>query len=141
MRGAFAGLAMSHSSNDLARAVLEGCAFALRDITDRFTQLGLGGDEIRVIGGGAASELWMQIKADVTGRPVRRVLVKEATALGAALLAGVSVKTFVDLDDAVERTVTLAEDPYLRDPHKASLYDDAHGRYRALFDAIEEAQS
>jgi xylulokinase len=141
MRGAFAGLAMSHSSNDLARAVLEGCAFALRDITDRFAQLGLGGEEIRVIGGGAASELWMQIKADVTGRPVRRVLVKEATALGAALLAGVSAKTFVDLDDAVERTVTLADEPHLRDPAKASLYDDAHERYRAFFDAVEEAQS
>jgi xylulokinase len=93
MRGTFAGLAMSHASHSMARAVLEGCAFALRDIVERFAALGLGRDEIRVVGGGAASDTWMQIKADVTGRPVHRVLVKEATALGAALLAGVATGT------------------------------------------------
>ena len=69
MRGAFAGLAMNHGGEHLARAVLEGCTFALRDIVDRFGALGLGGDEIRVVGGGARSPLWLQIKADVTGLP------------------------------------------------------------------------
>jgi xylulokinase len=139
MRGVFAGLAMSHNSNSMARAVLEGCAFALRDITDRFAALGLGGDEIRVIGGGSVSELWMQIKADVTGRPVRRVLVAQATAVGAALLAGVAAGTFNDLTDAVNRTIKLADEPYLADPANAFLYEDAYGRYRALFDGVEGA--
>jgi xylulokinase len=125
----------------MARAVLEGCAYALRDITDRFAALGLGDDEIRVVGGGSASELWMQIKADVTGRPVRRVLGKDATAVGAALLAGVAAKTFVDLRDAVDRTVTLADDPFLPGTDRASIYDDAYGRYRALFDGVEGALS
>jgi xylulokinase len=139
MRGAFAGLSMSHPSNTMARAVLEGCAFALRDVVDRFAQLGLGGEEIRVVGGGAQSELWMQIKADVTGRPVHRVLVKEATATGAALLAGVAAGTFTDLSDAVTRTVTLADEPYHPDPQRVSLYDNAYGQYRALFDGVEGA--
>jgi xylulokinase len=139
MRGAFAGLSMSHPSNAMARAVLEGCAFALRDITDRFEQLGLGEDEIRVVGGGAQSELWMQIKADVTGRPVHRVLVKEATALGAGLLAGVAAGTFIDISDAVTRTIKLADEPYLPDPSRMSLYRDAYVKYRALFDGVEGA--
>jgi xylulokinase len=139
MRGAFAGLDMSHTSSDMARAVLEGCTYALRDVTDRFASLGLGGDEIRVVGGGSNSELWLQIKADVTGRPTRPVLTHHATAVGAALLAGVAAKIFSGLDDAVERTVTLSEVPYLAEPAKASLYDDAYGRYRALFDGVEEA--
>jgi xylulokinase len=139
MRGAFAGLSMSHPSNAMARAVLEGCAFALRDVTDRFKELGLGEDEIRVVGGGAQSELWMQIKADVTGRPVHRVMVKEATALGAALLAGVTAGTFTDISDAVKRTIVLADEPYLPDPTRVSLYDDAYSRYRALFDGVEGA--
>lgn len=137
MRGAFVGLAMPHTSANLARAVLEGCAFALRDITERFSALGLGDDEIRVVGGGATSATWMQIKADVTGRPVRRVLVQEATALGAAMLAGVSAGTFKDLDDAVAHTVTLADESFEANPQRAALYDETYARYRALYDAIE----
>jgi xylulokinase len=137
MRGVFAGLAMPHTSAHLARSVLEGCAYALRDITERFNTLGLGSDEIRVVGGGAASDTWMQIKADVTGRPVYRVLVKEATALGAGLLAGVSAGTFKDLDDAVERTVTIADEPFEANPRRAELYDEGYAHYRSLFDAVE----
>jgi xylulokinase len=139
MRGAFAGLAMPHTSATMARAVLEGCAFALRDVTERFSALGLGQDEIRVVGGGAASETWMQIKADVTGRPVRRVLVPEATALGAALLAGVATGIFPDITDAVTRTVRVADQPFLPDPERRSLYDDAYANYRRLYDGVEGA--
>jgi sugar (pentulose or hexulose) kinase len=79
----------------------------------------------------------MQIKADVTGRAVHRVLVKEATALGAALLAGVSAGTFKNLDDGVERSVTLADEPFVARPQNTTLYDESYGRYRALFDALE----
>jgi xylulokinase len=139
MRGMFAGLAMSHASPSLARAVLEGCAFALRDIVERFAALGLGHDEIRVVGGGAASDTWMQIKADVTGRPIHRVTVKEATALGAALLAAVAGGIFSDLDQAVSRSVTLAEEPFAPDPAHRSRYDENYGRYRKLYDAVESA--
>ena len=97
MRGCFAGLALSHDAAHLARAVLEGCAYALRDIVDRFAALELAGDEIRVVGGGARSALWLQIKADVTNRPVRAVLSECATSAGAAMLAGVADGAFADL--------------------------------------------
>jgi xylulokinase len=139
MRGAFAGLALSHTSHTLARAVLEGCAFALRDVVDRFATLGLGRDDIRVVGGGAASDTWMQIKADVTGRRVHRVLVREATALGAALLACVAVGTFANLADAVSQTVSLADEPFVPDPATRSRYDEAYQHYRDLYDAVERA--
>ncbi len=139
MRGTFAGLAMSHTSQTLARAVLEGCAFALRDVVNRFSALGLGRDEIRVVGGGAASDTWMQIKADVTGRPVRRVMVREATALGAALLAGVAAGIFSSISEAVNRTVALADEPFVPDSANRSRYDDAYHRYRDLYDAVEGA--
>ena len=137
MRGAFTGLAMSHSSKTMARAVLEGCAYALRDVVECFDSLGLGRDEIRVVGGGAASDTWMQIKADVTDRPIYRVLVKQATALGAALLAGVAAGTFTDLTDAVRRTVTVADEPFVPNPANRSNYDEAYGRYRDHYYAVE----
>ena len=67
----------------------KGCAYALRDIVDRLDALGLGHGEVRIVGGGARDDLWASIKANVLGRPVRRVLTQEATAVGAAMVAGV----------------------------------------------------
>lgn len=139
MRGAFAGLSMATTAASLARAVVEGCCFALRDVTDRFGELGLDGTEIRVVGGGARSVDWLQAKADVTGKPVRAVRVPEATALGAALVAAVACGTFADLDEAVKSAVVTDAEPYVPDPATAEVYADAYRRYRALFDGVEGA--
>src|SRR5262249_24687335 len=68
MRGVFAGLSMNHDRSHLARAVVEGCSFALRDVLGRLDALGLADREIRVVGGGARSELRLQIKAGRAGR-------------------------------------------------------------------------
>jgi xylulokinase len=139
MRGAFGGLAMNHDFGHLARAVLEGCAFALRDIVDRFAALGLAGEEIRVVGGGARSQLWLQIKADVTGRPVRPVRGDWATSAGAAMLAGVASGAFGDLAEAAGRCVQLAAEPILPRPELAATYEASYGAYRRLFDGVEGA--
>jgi xylulokinase len=136
-RGVFAGLSLNHGRADLYRAVLEGCTFALRDIVDRLGAMGLGADEIRVVGGGARSPLWLQMKADVTGRTVRVLTTDESTALGAAMLAGVGAGTFADLDEAVDRLTTLDPLAYEPNPEAAPAYADAYGRYRDLFDAVE----
>lgn len=138
-RGAYAGLSLNHGLPHLGRALLEGCTFALRDIVDRLDEMGLAGDEIRVVGGGARSSLWLQMKADVTGRTIRTLVTDEATALGAACLAGVVGGTFSDLDEAVARLVVL--DPITHEPTTnpgvVGAYADAYGRYRRLFDAVE----
>ena len=137
MRGAFTGLAMNHDGRHLARAVLEGCAFALRDIVDRLDALGLAG-EVRVVGGGGRSRLWLEIKAGVLGRPVRPVLAEEATALGAGILAGTAAGTFRDPDEAVTRAVAVAPTTIDPDPAVRERYDQAYAQYRGLFDAVED---
>lgn len=139
MRGTFAGLSMATTAASLARAVVEGCCFALRDVTDRFTALGLDTTEIRVVGGGARSPEWLQAKADVTGRPVRAVRVAEASALGAALLAAVARGTFTDLDEAVKSAVVADDEPCQPQAATAEVYADGYARYRRLFDAVEGA--
>ncbi len=138
MRGAFTGLAMNHDSRHLARAVLEGCAFALRDVVDRLDALGIAG-EVRVVGGGGRRRLWLEIKAGVLGRPVRPVLAEEATALGAGILAGTAAGTFRDPDDAVTRAVEVAATTVDPDPAVRDRYDEAYTRYRRVFDAVEKA--
>jgi xylulokinase len=139
MRGCFAGLGMHHDRSHLGRAILEGCAFALRDIVDRLTALGLVGDELRVVGGGARSRLWLQIKADVTRLAVRPVETKSAASSGAAMLAAVAAGWFDDLPQAAAETVRLAAEPVLPDPATAAVYSEAYAGYRGLFDGVEGA--
>lgn len=139
MRGVFAGLGMNHGRVHLARAVLEGCAFALNDVLGRLDALGLGGAEIRVVGGGARSSLWLQIKADVTGRKIQPVLADEPTALGAAVLAGLAAGTFADPADAVARTVAVAPRAFRPDAAAREVYAERYARYRALYDGVEGA--
>ena len=137
MRGSFAGLSLDHGVGHLARAVLEGCAYALRDIVDRLEALGAGADEIRVVGGGARSDVWLQIKADVTGRPVRRVLGDCATSTGAAMLAGIGTGAFTDPEQAVAACVALDAGPVRPDPRAVEAYRGRHRAYRGLFDSLE----
>jgi xylulokinase len=138
MRGVFSGLSMHHDHTHLARAVLEGCCFALRDIVERLAALGLGDGELRVVGGGTRSALWLQMKADVTGLPVRRVDTEEATALGAAMLAAVGAGRYVDVVAATE-LAHLSDRRYEPDPELHARYDEAYAGYRTLFDAVEAA--
>ena len=96
-RGVFAGLALNDQPAHLARAVVEGCVFAFRDVVDRLRQLGIATEEVRVVGGGARSEFWCQLKADISGRTLRCVRGDNATATGAAMLAGVAGGMFESL--------------------------------------------
>ena len=138
MRGGLLGLAMNHTPAHIARAVLEGCAFALRDIVERLDAMGLGRGEVRIVGGGARDNLWATIKASVLGRPVRRVLTEEATAVGAAMVAGVGIGFFADFAAAsvAVRLAPAAIDP---DSEATKAYADAYRRYLVAFDAVESA--
>jgi xylulokinase len=134
---AFTGLALGHDREHLARAVLEGCCFAVRDIVERLAAIGLGADVIRVVGGGARDRTWLQIKADVTGREIELLAEPEATALGAALVAAVGVGMFADLDAAAAATLRLDPVRFTPDAALSRRYDEAWASHRATFDALE----
>jgi xylulokinase len=129
-------LTPSHGAGHLARAALEGNAFGLRDVVDRLRQLGLAIDRIRVLGGGARSRLWAQIRADVTGLPVERSAISDASAVGAGLLAAVACGQWRDLGDAARRVGAVAETIEPR-PARQSVYGDTYGRYRMLFSSLK----
>jgi xylulokinase len=137
MRGTFHGLSVNHDRHHLSRAVVEGCVYALRDITMRLDAMGLPGSEIRVVGGGARSALWLQTKADVCGLPVRPVLGPEPTALGGAMLAAVGAGMYPDAGAAAQEMARLGQERYEPEPDSRARYDEAYSRYRRLFDAVE----
>jgi xylulokinase len=134
--GSFTGLTMEHGADELCRAVLEGCVFAARDVIDRLASLDLPGDELRVTGGGARSDVWLQVKADVTGRPVRPVP-GEASATGAACLAAVAAGWVPDVASAAESLVSTSADLVEPDSSTASIHAAGYARYRQAYDALE----
>ncbi len=135
-RGVFHGLSMRHRLAHMTRAVFEGCSFGFRDVVDRFGEMGIGGEEVRVVGGGADSPFWCQIKADATGRTLRALKSREATATGAAMLAGVAEGTYASLDAAAEGLVELGAGYEPNDADRTA-YDEAYGLYRAAYAALE----
>jgi xylulokinase len=134
-RGAFYGLTASHGKAACARALLEGCAFAMRDVVDRMDAMGLSTARIRLCGGGAKSQVWAAIRADLCQRPVEVSDVNDAAPLGAAVLALVSVGLVGSVDEAARclpGRISVTEP----DPARAAVYDSAYRRYRRLFDAL-----
>lgn len=131
-RGTFMGFTLAHTRAHFARALLEGSCYAVRDILDRFTAMDVPPRELRVMGGGARSPLWNQIKADVTGLPVKVPHTTETTALGAALLALVGIGECATLQEASARTVRLVEQ-YEPNPQTQARYHDAYALYRETY--------
>jgi len=86
-KGAFFGLTLTHTRADIARSVLEGIAYEVRACVDVLVNMDLNVDKIIVMGGGALSVVWNQIKADVIGKKITVEKVSEAASKGAMLLA------------------------------------------------------
>jgi xylulokinase len=135
-RGCFYGLTPAHGRAHWARALLEGCAFAMRDVTERLAQMGLATDSILLLGGGARSRIWAQIRADLTGLAVQLPDQADSSPIGAAMLAAVAAGRIADLHQAAGLVRgsgrTLSPIP----AHRAA-YDEAYGRYGRLFAALK----
>jgi len=134
-RGAFIGLTVRHGLGHMARAVMEGVAFGLRDSVELMAaEMELG--EVRVSGGGASSDLWLRIIADVIGLPVRVVGTAESAAHGAAMLAAVGAGAFDSVAEACEAAVELGE---VTEPGAdAGIYTYVYGVYRDLYPVLRE---
>jgi xylulokinase len=135
VRAAFHGLSLEHDRGALARAVLEGVAFGLRDSLDLLRGLGIEPQSARVSGGGARSPLWLRIVASVLGLPLERTAVEEGAAFGAALLGGVAAGIFADAEEAVAACVRV-RDVVEPDPDWEHAYAGEVERFRRLYPAL-----
>jgi xylulokinase len=134
-RGAFAGLSLRHDRGALARSVLEGVAYGLRDSLELLRDLGVEPTVGRVSGGGARSGLWLRIVASVLGIPLERTAIEEGAAYGAALLGGVAAGTFADAHEAVAACVRV-RDAVEPDPEWHRAYEDGYARFTSLYPAL-----
>jgi xylulokinase len=135
-RGVFHGLTLAHTRAHLFRAVLEGSAYALRDILEAMRTAALEVRRLTIVGGGAKGRLWRQIKADVTGLPVRVPENVETTATGAAMLAAVGAGLHADVGEAATAFVRYEPGEVWPDPEASGVYGEAYGLYRDVYYAL-----
>lgn len=135
-RGAILGLTFNTTRSELAKAILEGLTYELRLNLDLLQEGGVAIDELRAIGGGARSDLWLQLKADVTGIPVVAPEITEAAAWGAAMLAGHGVGEFSDLAETAARTVRLTR-RFEPDAARSAAYAERFALYREVYPAVK----
>lgn len=131
-RGAFYGLAPGHGRGHMARAVLEGTAFAMRDVLERVRNLDVQIDAIRAVGGGAKSAFWTQLRADLTGIPVEIARHVDTSPIGAAMLASVAAGFSSDLGQSAAKLNEGLKVVH-PDPSKKPAYDAAYSKYHQLF--------
>ncbi|MBC7251676.1 MAG: xylulokinase [Anaerolineae bacterium] len=135
-RGVFMGLTLRHDKRHLVRAVLEGVAYGLRDSLELMKNLGTEIHQVRASGGGARSELWRQILADVFDSELVVINVTEGAAYGAALLAGVGAGVYKDVAEACRQTIEVVQrtEPV---PENTALYRELYPVYRTLYSALK----
>ena len=134
-KGAFIGLSLRHTKAHLARAVLEGVAFGMRDSLDIIRDMGVPIAQVRASGGGAKSPFWRQIQADVNKAPLVTINVDEGPAYGAALLATVGAGLHGSVEEACDATIHVV-DSCEADPARSGAYDPWFKEYQAAYQAL-----
>lgn len=137
LRGAFFGLGTDTTRTDLTQAVMEGIAFALRQLTEEMNLPREQLADLRMIGGGARSRIWMQIMADVLNTSVLQMEGSIGAGYGMALLAAYSCGRLTSLREIAARAVTVRE-RFVPEPERAVRYDKQYRRYLRIHHAVKE---
>ncbi|MBE0690401.1 MAG: xylulokinase, partial [Anaerolineae bacterium] len=136
-RGSFIGLSYYHTRGHLARAVMEGVAFAMRQALDVGLSISDPVESVIGAGGGMQVPFMRQLVADVLGLPVKMTPMTEHAGVGAAWLAGIGAGVYRDAEDASARNLvyeTLAEP----DSAKRALYDERFEQFKALYPLLRD---
>ncbi|MEQ1824448.1 MAG: xylulokinase [Pirellula sp.] len=135
-RGCFIGLTNKHTRGHMARSVMEGVAFSLRESLAILSSLNVPVKEIRVSGGGAKSPLWKQILADVFGQKACTINAEQGPAYGVALLAAVGDGAFKNIEEACKAVIHVVDKvPPQKAPQKK--YDAAFRAYQQLYSSLQ----
>jgi xylulokinase len=136
-RGAFLGLSLSTTKREIARAVMEGITFEMKDNFEAQKKAGVNIKEVRLTGGATKSKLWNQMQADIYGVPVKLLQTSETGCLGAAIYAGIGAGLFKTYNEAVEKVVHVKE-TYTPNPANFAAYEKAFGLFQKAYDSLNK---
>lgn len=135
-KAAFVGVTLETTKLDLYKALMEGTSYEM--LLNFNTMRSLTGDisEIRATGGGATSDVWLQIKADILNTEITALSCKEVGAAGTAALAGVAIGAVDNVDDAVKQMVTVRK-VFSPKAENTAVYSELYNKYANLYKAVK----
>jgi xylulokinase len=135
LHGTLLGLTLATSQIDIIRALMESIAYDHVNTLNLLAQEGVKVDKIRAMGGGSRSEWWTQLKSDMMGLPIEVIRQPEAGTLGAALLAGLAIGAFEDLEQT-SREFAGTIRSHEPDAKRASLHHEKLEQYHATVEKL-----
>ncbi len=136
-KGLIFGLGLGHTRKHLIRAIMEATCYEIRTNLKVFEELNVNLKELRITGGASRNSTWNQIEADICGLPVIKGQVEEATALGAAILAGVGAGIYKNIDSAADEMVIIDEKKKPI-PENVKTYDKFYEIYKMLYTTLKK---
>ncbi len=136
-KGAVVGLTTGTTRAEFVKAILEGVSFEIKNNIEILASNGVQIKELRATGGGSKSPRWLQIKADIYGRPVASLNVNEAGCLGCAALAGAATGEFSSIGEALDGMLEVVR-VFEPDPARNALYEERFQLYRAIYPSLCE---
>jgi xylulokinase len=130
-KGGLIGITLATSKIDVVKALMESITYDITNTLSMMRMEGIEIDRIRITGGGARSAWWTQLKADMTNIPIEVVEAEEPGTLGAALLAGLAIGIYDDLENTSKK-YSGTKVVYKPNPDRASLHKDNLEKYHQL---------
>lgn len=135
--GMILGLTQETTKGEVIRAILEGITYEMVFNLECLERAGIEIEELRAVGGGAKSEFWLQLKADMMGKKVVSLNVSEAGTLAVAMLAGTASGVYKSLEDAVDKLVKVKKEFY-PDEKLHQIYMEKYQTYKKIYPALKE---
>lgn len=134
-KGAILGLTAATSVADIYHACMEGIVCEMMLNMEKLNLSGISFEYLRATGGGARSEVWMQMKADMLNVTITALETSDAGTVGCAMMAGLALHCFRNLEDAASHMV-VCKKTYTPDPVSHEKYMKVYERYRKLYEAV-----
>jgi xylulokinase len=136
-RGCFVGITLAHGRGHLARAILEGVVFSMRDSLAIIKELGVPVKQIRVSGGGSKNAVWRKLQADVFGQDVVTINAEQGPAFGVALLAATGAGAYKNVVEACKATIHVVDKTGVT-KKTAATYDKIFPLYQEMYGCLKD---
>ena len=136
-RGVFAGMSLDTDELHMAKAVMEGVCYALRDSVELARTQGIKIDTVRICGGGSKSRVWCEMIANILNVTVEKCKLSEGPALGAAIMSMVATGEYSTISEAVDAIVKIDEVIYC-DKQIAEKYDKGYRKFTFLYKSLKD---